>query len=489
MRFDNFIGGYWSPSSRIADSQRVINLYTELVNSGAEVNPRGYLRGTPGRSAPYCTIDAPVRCLWSGFGGPSSTDRMFAVGGGSYYELIPVYNPAGEITALNANKRGSVSISLAPAQIIPNGNQLLVVSNNQAYLDNGGSPPFGPVTPASTATFIDGYFVASQPGTAQFNISDLSTGLGGFSWDPLDFGVKQGYPDAISAVFAAYDLLWLFGFQTTEVWYNSGNNNFPFQRIQGAFFQVGCVAPFSVGQVGNTIMWLGSVYGGKAQVMQAQGYSFPVTVSNRALDTAIQSYPVVSDAVGYPYEEDGHIFYVLTFPSAGVTWCYDLTTQQWHQRGTWVPAQGKYLSDTYGGQTHTYCFGKHWVGDSVSGNVYAQSNTTYTDNGNVIRRLRSAPHMTDENKRSRYDRLELFLQKGTVPAGSDPQFTLRTSDDGGFTWSHERTIGVGGIGEYGHRVIWRRLGSGRDRVYEVSTSMDGPVAIVDAFLNIQPGTN
>lgn len=54
--------------------------------------------------------------------------------------------------------------------------------------------------------------------------------------------------------------------------------------------------------------------------------------------------------------------------------------------------------------------------------------------------------------------------------GRDPQIMLDWSDDKGKTWSTEITASMGKIGEYGTRVIFRRLGSSRDRIFRVSIS-------------------
>ena len=66
---------------------------------------------------------------------------------------------------------------------------------------------------------------------------------------------------------------------------------------------------------------------------------------------------------------------------------------------------------------------------------------------------------------------------------------LRWSDDGGHTWSNEHWASMGKIGEYGKRVIWRRLGMTtklRDRVYEVSGSDPVKIAIMGAELAVTP---
>jgi hypothetical protein len=76
-----------------------------------------------------------------------------------------------------------------------------------------------------------------------------------------------------------------------------------------------------------------------------------------------------------------------------------------------------------------------------------------------------------------------------IVQGTNPQVMLRWSDDGGHTWSNEHWKSMGMIGEYGKRVLWRRLGMTqkiRDRVYEISGTDPVPVYIMGAQLIVSP---
>jgi hypothetical protein len=73
--------------------------------------------------------------------------------------------------------------------------------------------------------------------------------------------------------------------------------------------------------------------------------------------------------------------------------------------------------------------------------------------------------------------------------GSDPKAMLQWSDDGGHSWSNERWAGVGKIGKAKKRVIWRRLGSSRDRVYRVMISDPVKVVLIGAEITTEGGSN
>lgn len=69
----------------------------------------------------------------------------------------------------------------------------------------------------------------------------------------------------------------------------------------------------------------------------------------------------------------------------------------------------------------------------------------------------------------------------------DPMINLRWSNDGGYTWSNEYSAGVGQAGNYSQRVMFRRLGRARARVYEVSCSDPVPFRLIGAFLDVSAG--
>lgn len=85
---------------------------------------------------------------------------------------------------------------------------------------------------------------------------------------------------------------------------------------------------------------------------------------------------------------------------------------------------------------------------------------------------------------------EWVLQDSRIspdPMPIEPHIMIRWSDDGGRTWSNEHWLSVGASGDYKKRVILNAMGSGRDRVYEVSASDPIQWRISDAYLQYTVG--
>jgi hypothetical protein len=282
----------------------------------------------------------------------------------------------------------------------------------------------------------------------------------------------------------------VFGTDSVEVWYDSGATDFPLQRIQGAFNEIGCVSAFSVAKLDNGLFWLGTDARGQGIVYRANGYT-GVRVSTHAIEYAIAQYGNISDAIAYTYQQEGHAFYVLTFPSGNATWVYDVSTQVWHERAGFD--NGEFMRHRSNCQCN---FGGNiLVGDFENGNIYRFDLDVYADNGGIqkwLRSWRALPTGQNNLKRTAHHSLQLDCETGVGlndGQGSDPQVMLRWSDDGGHTWSNEHWSPIGKIGAYGHRTFWRRLGMTlklRDRVYELSGTDPNKIAIMGAELILSP---
>lgn len=502
-----FIGPTYALRSITADGQRTQNLYPEVIESGTgKGDARMYLLSSPGLRK-FCEFagEGPIRGLFT------DSTRTLAVTSKSLYDL----KADGTYTKL-----GNVWPGRDPATIASNGAQYMITSNAGpvVYDPKQNVTIIEPPLPRDIFQCgeIDGYFLGLQKSTGTFYLSGLFDGL---SWDPLDFAKKQGAADRTLAFLCDHREIWLFGGQTIEAWYNSGNPDFPFQRLPGAFAEMGIAAPASACRVDNTIFWLGSDYRGGGMVWKVNGYT-PSRVSNHSIEYLISTYPRIDDAVGFTWQQDGHAFYQLWFPTAQATLVFDASTHMWHERTWWEPVHG--IAEAHRASCHVYAFGKHLVGDRDLGIIYEQSPSFYDDDGVKIRRVRTAPHISNDMKWMFHQSLQIDMQVGigldgfnglnavtwneetrtwqdvsetwdsigglsVALAGYDPQVVLQYSDDGGHTWGNEMAGSAGKIGETNWRVRWNRLGRSRDRVYRVVITDPVKVALIDAYLRVSEG--
>lgn len=468
---------YVTRSVNAADS-RMVNLFPEIIPEGGK--EPAFLNRCPGLKLQNRVGAGPIRGLWSH---QTRGDDFYVASGNEFYKV--------ESLTGTPIKLGNIS-GTGPVSIADNGTQLFIACGAKGYIYNEGTNQFAEITDpdfpgATTVCYLDGYFVFNEPNSQKIWISQL---LDGTSIEPLDFASAEGSPDGVVGVLNDHKELWVFGTDTTEVWYNAGTADFPLQPIQGAFNEIGCLSPWTIQKLDNSIFWLGTDPRGDGIVYRADGYRGQ-RISTHAVEWQIQQYPDISDATAYTYQQDGHGFYVLNFPSANTTWVYDASTKAWHERASWENnAFNRHRADNM-------CNFKNntVLGDYRNNNIYTYDLDLYADAGKIQKWLRSWRALsTGQNNlnRSAQHNLQLDLETGVglnLGQGSDPEVMLRWSDDGGHTWSSEHWVKVGKIGQYGKRAIWRRLGMTekiRDRVYEVSMTDPVKTAIMGAELFVTP---
>jgi hypothetical protein len=422
----------------------------------------------------------PIRGLWAHQ--TNGTD-FYVVSG------VQVFKLSG-LTA-TPTLLGTVS-GTGPVSIADNGTQIFFACNGPSYIYNEVTNVFQQITDpdfpgALTVGYLDGYFVFTEPDSQRVWVTSIFEGT---QIDALDFASAEGSPDGLVGLIVDHREAWLFGTDSVEVWYDAGLADFPLARIQGAFNEIGCVATFSIAKLDNGLFWLGTDARGQGIVYRANGYT-GTRVSTHAVEYAIAQYGNLADAIAYTYQQEGHAFYVLTFPTGNATWVYDVATGAWHERAGWD--NGAFMRHRSNCQCN---FGGNIVvGDYENGNIYRFNLDVFADNGGIqkwLRSWRALPTGQNDLKRTAHHSLQLDCQSGVglnSGQGSDPQVMLRWSDDGGHTWSNEHWAPLGKIGQYFHRVFWRRLGMTlklRDRVYEVSGTDPVKIAIVGAELILSP---
>ena len=466
---------YVARSVNAADA-RMVNLFAEVLQEGKEA---AYLQRCPGLLNLATIGYGPIRGLWSF---SSDTTTAFVVSGNSLYKIDTNYN---------ATLLGTIA-GTGPVSMADNGIQLFIAANGPSYIYNNNTNAFAPITDpdfpgAVTVGYLDGYFVFNEPDSQKIWITQLFDGT---SVDPLDFASAEGSPDGVVGLIVDHREVWVYGTNSVEVWYDTGASDFPLQRIQGAFNEIGCAAPYSIAKMDNGLFWLGADARGQGMVYRANGYTGQ-RISTHAVEWHIQQYGNLSDALAYTYQQDGHSFYVLIFPSANTTWVYDVATQTWHERAGW--SNGAFTRHRSNCQMAFN--NKVIVGDYENGNIYAFDMDTYADNGQIqkwLRTWRALPPGQNNLKRTAQHAMQIDLESGVglnLGQGDDPEVMLRWSDDGGHTWSNEHWSKVGKIGEFYRRVWFRRLGMTlklRDRVYELSMTDPVKTAVMGAELLISP---
>lgn len=339
--------------------------------------------------------------------------------------------------------------------------------------------------------YLDGFFIVNDAETDNFFISAVEDPT---SWNALDFAAAAVAPDAALAMAATESILWIFGDETAQAYYNSGNPDFPYDIILNATQEVGILAPYSIAESDDGIFYLATTPEGGRFIYQISGQAGKV-VSHDEQEEFLNSLVDPEDAWGFIYKQAGKSFYCLQCgESAGklntpgrTSTClvYNIKAGAWETReiqdGTAWRAGGHGILDN-----------RNIVGSRLQGRFGELDLNDYQDSGQEMIRRRRTQVFHVNRKSIDFWALEIDFEStpdGTIALGEGAQIKMRYSNDAGRTWSDWLQEDLGGIGETFHRVIWEQLGSGRERVFELEMSDAANLTLIAAYAEISMTTD
>lgn len=271
---------------------------------------------------------------------------------------------------------------------------------------------------------LDGYAVITASNGEWF-----ITAVDAETIDELDFATATSNPDGLTRGIVRGRDLCLMGPRSTEYYTNTGNVDFPFERVHTS--SVGIYAgPTAValtarldGSVADTIIWAATnADGAYVGVVMLGGYEAR-PISAPWVDRAVRG-ATASTLRAFAYTREGTTFYCLT--SSTFTAEYNTRTGFWHKR-------------------------------TSSGLNYWRIVDAATFNGQTI--------FGD------YSSAALYQANHSIVRGSASTLTFKQSLNGGSTWNTSRTAAIGGSGAT-TRVKLLRLGQAKEdgRVFDLSIS-------------------
>ena len=508
---------YYLPQ-QAQSGQRTCNLYIEQLEAQGRTQVMLVRRpGIQGGLGVNYSANGAVRALHA------TDEYLYVVSGANFYRTPRSLSTAQQfIVELAAGTENELRGKSGPAIIrqSTNGTQLVVLDGITAYtLDLTSIDPrlieiddpemmgrnttaIGPGRmsgPPTAAAVLNGYTIFAGDGSGRFAVSDLNNAR---SWNGLWFETAMAAPDPVVWVETFQRAAWIFGSTSIEIWFDVGVGNdttlFPLARQGNIVIEVGCAAPRTVQQLDRSLIWLGAEGNGAIGVYQNNGYQ-AVPVSTRAVTEAVSRCSEPWNAEAWCYSHNGHNFYILRLPQDPIAWVYDTAAKQWFEwySGTidrpsaWWPTCHAAFAGRHvvGGPSGIAELLHGYGGDGAGAYIVEPGYPDLRPDSPAIQRLRRTPPMADpEGARIFFHEFELF---GTPGVGNDLQqdpntvsyvkyergperVGLRYSNDGGMTWTDAGIRSAGGDGEYGKRTRWMRCGSGRSRVWEISSTSPAP---------------
>lgn len=450
-------------------AQTTVNFYPDRIDGGGVSDVA--LSPTPGLRLMGEAVAGEVR------GFVQHSDTLYAVCGDRFVEITIDGNGDASFTT-----RGTIDTLSGPISMDVNNTQILIcgggTDTGYTYTPSGTSfATIGDVDfpGAIDVVTIDGIAFTIAQNSQTINASAVGDMT---SWDALDFIEADFKNDNLVGLAALNGELWAFGKTTIQVYYNSANaSGFPFSQRTNAKVDFGCAAQYSICNYNNGLIFLDS----RGYVTYIEGYKEQI-VSTSTVNKAISEYATTSDALGFAYSDRGRQFYQLTFPSADVTWVYDIQTNAWHRRTSVRNGVERH----HLAQAYIRFDNRHIVGAYDVGRVYEIDPDLNEEDGSPIFRERTSQHSVADMEMLYIDNIELFVDVHNVPLegqGSNPQIMFQYSKDGGDTWSNELWRDLPQPGDQRKRVVWHRLGRSRLWTFKFRVSDPVGITIIGAYAN------
>jgi hypothetical protein len=300
----------------------------------------------------------------------------------------------------------------------------LLVGGTSTFMADADAP-----TTVSHVAFLDQYILANDIGTDDFYFSEPGDGT---VWDNEWFSAETD-PDFITALAVKDREILVTGPESNEIWINDLES--PFSRKDPAYIQEGIVAPYSMVHANG--IWFGLSENKEIVVLRGR-LTVPI---DPGINEVIQGFTTVNDCLADTFKRAGKTFLMFSFPSEERTLVLDLSNGFFYEYGYWNTGLAEYKR--YKGNCIAYAKGwnKTLVGDRSSGKIYEMSDSVYSDDGDIIRALRTTGHIshgTMNKKTSHGIRVRVKVTK-PVPA-VEPNLLVQFNDDGEGVWSTEYSI-------------------------------------------------
>lgn len=346
------------------------------------------------------------------------------------------------------------------------GNDIVTIANRQAFIWNGST--LTQVTDTDlqspdSATTLNNQVIYDGEND-QFGVSDVGDASSIFG---LNYARAESKPDDLVRVYAFNQLLYLFGDETVEPWWNSGVGKPPFDRVEGGIIESGLGGIYGVSNNKKYIYF----FNNRQELVRLQGTS-ESSITPEAIKREFENYERTDDVIVWCMQLRGQEMVAVTFPRANRSWVYI-------EDGQWFEWSSGAFGKRNKANSYAFVYNKHLVEDFANGNIYELDFDIYTENNDPIIRLRDSAPLDSQllfqvpNKRVVMNRLVVNLDRGVgtiTGQGIDPVVMLSFSDDGGKTFTTENWAKTGRLGDFKYGVEYSCLGSFFQRIIRLRVS-------------------
>jgi hypothetical protein len=304
-----------------------------------------------------------------------------------------------------------------------------------------------------------------------------------------DYGVQMYFnaessSDRVTAIYSVGSLLTLYGPSSIEFWQRGDAESYQtWQRVSYTINkEQGLEAKYSLASVNQTQFCIGTGKANAKCVLMIDGTKVS-KISEEWLDRILNDNEI-STARAWTYSKNNHSFYIFTVGNE--TYCYDITTGEWHIRSSrnFYNSKNKPYMPLYA----VWFNSKIITGCSENGNIYILDDNYYREDFNAtdslpLYRVRQTPVITADYKPFAIYQLSLECNAGCIENYNKlSTCLLQVSNDGGYTYGNVIEASLGERGQYSARLNWLNLGRTRQCVLKVMFSEDSDFVISDSTI-------
>jgi hypothetical protein len=361
---------------------------------------------------------------------------------------------------------------------------LAIAGDGKLFLYNGTTltqvtdPDLGTVV---DVVWVDGYFMTTD---GEFLvITELNNP---FAVDPLKYGSSEIDPDPVVGLIKLRNEIYAINRHTIEVFQNVGTTGFPFERIQGAQITRGSVGVNANCAFLDQIAFIGGGMGeGIAVWLGVNGNS--VKISTREIDIVLSDYTEAQLALAFMETRTDRDYRQLLIHLSDKTLVYDgaasavLQQPVWYCYSSSLDGVGRYRSSRL-----VYAYGRWNTGDTQTTAIGYLVDDVSTHWGQTVGWSFQTQIIYNESRGVVVHDLELVALTGRVALGADPQISTSYSQDG-VTYSQQKFIKAGKIGDRSKRLVWMQQGSFRNwRLQRFSGTSDAFLSFARLEARLEP---
>lgn len=445
----------------------------------------------------------------------------------SVYLINSIYNPVVYDFVLNSTLIGTMDVHNSDVFIAENPKGQIAISDTfDIYIyDQNHTPAFYKAQSYTTSsatfsplnfkpgyiTYQDGRFISPSLGKNKFRLSNsydlLISGQIVFPTDLANEGTLNTKPDTVIATLrvpSRGNMLYVFGSNVVEVWFDQGLQGFPYERSQSFNIDYGCLNASTIASNDEYVVWLAQNEKSGPIILASEGGGSVEKITTDGIDYLLSSltYPQLSEA--FMYRQDGHLFYHINFYRDNLSLFYDFNTKKFYHA---CDQNGNYFI----AKEVAFYNNQYYFVTANNGNIYSFDTAFTTFDGHEIPRYRICKSIRFPGQdRFIINDIGFTIEQGTTDytyvtqtlplvttapfpnpnppttlVAVTPRIDISVSYDGGQSFSSFVSQDLNPIGSYRNMLNYFQLGMANDFTVQIRYHGMGRFLATNGLVNIR----